>query len=126
MQLNTLILALSALTTTLALPHASTTTKALSSDQPARDWPKVISDPSASHSPSPEHGAADDPNGASKKDICPELCSLMAQACVVAVPNDEPFWWVWFTSFPSLRWMREANYASWTTYKECSKRCTGQ
>lgn len=47
-----------------------------------RDWPKFQSNPE-----NPDQGLHHN-----NKDNCPDLCSLMAEACTIAVPNDEAFW----------------------------------
>lgn len=120
MQLNNLILAMAALAgTALALPaptntSTSTTPSATSSSSSSasgtpsptstsanRTWPKIVAGPEASPSAAhtiknnngtQAHGTAQFGHYAPPHDRCPSLCSLQAQACVVALPNDEAFW----------------------------------
>ncbi|PKY08739.1 hypothetical protein P168DRAFT_286806 [Aspergillus campestris IBT 28561] len=56
-----------------------------------RNWPK-ISSPDTTHSANKEASSGSDDTS-----DCSALCAIAAQACVVALPHDESFWWV---SFP--------------------------
>ena len=53
-----------------------------------RDWPKFTSNPSATGPDHEQDGKAD----GTSEDRCSSLCAVVAEACVVAVPNDEAFW----------------------------------
>lgn len=71
-----------------AIPAASPTPTPAMAPTPSaspdyRDWPKFQSDP---QSQGQGHNQDQD------KGKCPDLCSLMAEACTIAVPNDEAFW----------------------------------
>lgn len=55
-----------------------------------RKWPK-ISSPDTTHSANKE--ASSDSDDTSN---CSAVCAISAQACVVALPDDESFWWVIF------------------------------
>lgn len=97
-QSSLLTLTLALASTTLALPAIPTpsatpaTPAATPTPRPAddtRDWPKFISNPSAGQGS--DRGNTRKP-GETAEDRCSSLCSLVAEACVVAVPNDEAFW----------------------------------
>lgn len=107
MQLNSVLTAIAILaTTSTALPSAGplriarisgTNSTALDRATPAgegghRNWPKITS-------PDTTHGANKAASSDSNDDDsnCTALCAIAAQACVVAVPDDESFWCV---SFP--------------------------
>lgn len=87
---------------TSTTPSASSSSSSTPSPTTAnRTWPKIVAGPEASPSVAhtmknnngtTAHGTADFGHHAPPHDRCPSLCSLQAQACVVALPNDEAFW----------------------------------
>lgn len=97
-QPSLLTLTLALASTTLALPAIPTpsatpaTPAATPTPRPAdgtRDWPKFISNPSASQGNDRGNTRK---SGETAEDRCSSLCSIVAETCVVAVPNDEAFW----------------------------------
>ncbi|KAF9889695.1 hypothetical protein FE257_007001 [Aspergillus nanangensis] len=51
-----------------------------------RNWPKIMS-------PNKSNGTTHGPEGTDTRpaDLCKDLCGVVAQACVVAIPRDERF-----------------------------------
>ncbi|KAI9923487.1 hypothetical protein MW887_008649 [Aspergillus wentii] len=55
----------------------------------SRAWPKVMASNVANRTQS---ASEERKAGHAEPNMCPELCSLQAQSCVVALPDDEAFW----------------------------------
>ncbi|KAI9044983.1 uncharacterized protein KD926_010306 [Aspergillus affinis] len=58
---------------------------------PMRHWPKIMSPNNGSGGA--RHGSNEDQSLDPRIDRCPSVCAVAAQACVVALPEDEDFCW---------------------------------
>ncbi|KAH8426062.1 uncharacterized protein LDX57_003802 [Aspergillus melleus] len=72
--------------TQIGAAENNTTTNA-----PMRHWPKIMS-PNTGNG-NVKHGSNEDQSLDPRIDRCPSVCAVAAQACVVALPDDEDFCW---------------------------------
>ncbi|KAA8651944.1 hypothetical protein EYZ11_010586 [Aspergillus tanneri] len=117
MQMNSAVVAIIAALagSSVALPHAGPLHESMTpaptngtrfNSPKFTQWPKIVTpDEESEAKPATKHSTNNNNNQNldPKVDRCPAICAVAAQACVVAVPDDEDF--------------------CWDTYVACSRRC---